>query len=70
MPTNTILALAADVTAIDWDDLAAVAAASDKLLTALDSDRTTLRKLAEQTLDTPELLRLCELDLQQPHPAR
>jgi hypothetical protein len=57
MPTDTMRALLADV---DWNDLAAVAAASDKLLTALDSDRTTLRKLAERALDNPELLHLCE----------
>ena len=60
MPTDTMRALLADVADVDWNDLAAVAAASDKLLTALDSDRTTLRKLAERALDNPELLHLCE----------
>lgn len=35
-------------------------AASAKLLTALDSDRTTRRELAERALDNPELLHLCE----------
>jgi len=33
-------------------------AASDKLLTALDSDRTTLRELAEHALDNPQLRHL------------
>ncbi|MGH3755676.1 MAG: hypothetical protein ACRDRP_23890 [Pseudonocardiaceae bacterium] len=60
MSTGTIPALVADVAAIDWNDLAAVATASDKLLTALDSHRTMLRELAEQALDNPDLLHLCE----------
>ena len=46
--------------AIDWNDLTAVSAASDKLLTALDSDRTRLRELAEQALGNSQLLHLCE----------
>ncbi len=60
MSTDTIPALVADVAAIDWNDLAAVATASDKLLTALDFDRVMLRELAKRVLDNPELLHLCE----------
>jgi hypothetical protein len=60
MSTDTIPALITHVAAIDWNDLAAVAATSDKLLTALDSDRTTLRELAEHALDNPQLRHLCE----------
>lgn len=51
MSTDTIPTLVTNVAAIDWNDLAAVAAASDKLLTTLDSDRTMLRELAERALD-------------------
>lgn len=60
MSTDTIPSLVADVATTDWDDLAAVTATSDKLLTALDSDRTMLRELAEQAVDNPELIALCE----------
>jgi hypothetical protein len=60
MLTNTIPALVADVASIDWNDLATVATASDRLLTVLDSDRTVLRELAERAVDNPELLHLCE----------
>jgi predicted metal-dependent enzyme (double-stranded beta helix superfamily) len=58
--THAIPVLVANVAAIDWKDLAAVAAASDKLLTALDSNRTTLRELTERAFGNPELLHLCE----------
>jgi hypothetical protein len=60
MSTPMIPALVANVAAINWKDLAAVAAANDKLLTALDSDRTTLRELTERALSNPELLHPCE----------
>ncbi|MGH3701279.1 MAG: hypothetical protein ACRDQY_17810 [Pseudonocardiaceae bacterium] len=60
MRVNTITGLAADIGAIDWDDLAAVTATSDKLLIALDSDRRLLRALAEHAIGSPHLLPLCE----------
>ncbi|MGH3818747.1 MAG: hypothetical protein ACRDRE_13510 [Pseudonocardiaceae bacterium] len=60
MSTDTIPTLITDIAAIDWNDLASVDATSDKLLTALDSDRTTLRELAEHALDNPQLRHLCE----------
>jgi len=49
-----------DLATLDWDDLTAVRAASDKLLTALDSDRGQLRALAAGVLADPALLALCE----------
>jgi hypothetical protein len=60
MSTETIPSLVADIAMTDWNDLAAVTATNDKLLAALDSDRTTLSKLAEQAVDNPELIALCE----------
>lgn len=45
---------------IDWDDLTAVAAASDKVLRALDDDRAHLRELVANTVQQPNLARLCE----------
>jgi hypothetical protein len=60
MSTDTIPSLFADIATTDWNELAAVTATSEKLLTALDSDRTTLRELAEQAVDNPELIALCE----------
>ncbi|MGH3774028.1 MAG: hypothetical protein ACRDRW_22000 [Pseudonocardiaceae bacterium] len=56
MPIDTITGLIADISAIDWNNLAAVTAASDKLLTALGSDRPLLRELAERALGNPHLL--------------
>ncbi|WP_203903235.1 carbohydrate kinase family protein [Virgisporangium aliadipatigenens] len=53
-------ALFADVTAVDWHNLAAVAATTDKLLTALDEDRATLATLTDRALNDPHLLALCE----------
>jgi predicted metal-dependent enzyme (double-stranded beta helix superfamily) len=52
--------LFADASAVDWDDLTAVTAVSDTLLTALDADRTLLRELTERAIDDPDLLLLCE----------
>lgn len=60
MPMDTVTGLIADIGAIDWNDLATVTATNDKLLTALDSNRTALRELAERAIDNPRLLRLCE----------
>jgi hypothetical protein len=60
MPIDTIAPLITDIGALDWDNLAAVTATTDKLLTALDSDRAVLRELAERAIDDPHLLRLCE----------
>jgi hypothetical protein len=52
--------LLTDIGAVDWHDLTAVTAASDKLLTVLDNDRSALRALAETAVAEPRLLRLCE----------
>ncbi|MGH3711209.1 MAG: hypothetical protein ACRDRQ_24580 [Pseudonocardiaceae bacterium] len=60
MFTGTITGLVGDVTATDWNNLPDVTATSDKLLTALNSDRRLLRQLAEHALDSPHLLPLCE----------
>jgi hypothetical protein len=60
MAIDAITALVSDIGALDWDNLATVTAANDKLLTALDSDRTALRELVERAIDNPHLLRLCE----------
>lgn len=60
MPIETITGLVADIGAIDWSDLATVTAASDKLLTALDSNRRLLRELANRAIDSPHLVHLCE----------
>ncbi len=60
MPTDTITSLVAEITAVDWNDLTAVATTSDKVLAALDSDRALLRELAEQAISDPDLLPLCE----------
>lgn len=49
-----------DIRAVDWTDLVAVTAASDKLLTTLDTHRDVLRRLADGALANPDLLRLCE----------
>jgi hypothetical protein len=53
-------ALALPISDLDWNDLAAVFAASDKLLTALDDDRPLLHALTAQALSDPGLLSLCE----------
>jgi hypothetical protein len=45
---------------LDWADLASVASATDKLLTALDSDRALIRAYAESALSNPELRPLWE----------
>src|SRR5206468_719033 len=58
--TAMLDALFLDLTQVDWTDLAAVSATSDKLLTALDEDRAALRMLAHQAVADPDLLRLCE----------
>lgn len=61
MPTATSTdALFADVSAVDWNDLAAVTAVSDTLLGALDTDRSLLRDLTERAVESPDLLQLCE----------
>lgn len=60
MPTDTITELFADVASIDWNHLAAVTAASDKVLTALDTHRGELHELAERAVGNPDLLPLCE----------
>src|SRR6266487_3927526 len=52
--------LSADLRTLDWNDLAAVGAASDKLLIALDIDRGLLRALADGAVADAHLLRLCE----------
>lgn len=48
------------VSRCDFHDLADFAAATDKLLTALDADRLMLRSLIEEAADNPELVQLCE----------
>lgn len=52
--------LLADVSAVDWTDLAAVTAASDKLLTTLDTEPDLLQALADNAVGDPHLLHLCE----------
>ncbi|MDQ3762735.1 MAG: hypothetical protein M3460_14035 [Actinomycetota bacterium] len=59
MPTDTGTELFTEFASVDWNNLAAVTAASDKLLTALDAQRGVLRELAEHAIGTPELLALC-----------
>jgi hypothetical protein len=58
--TAVLDTLIADITALDWNDLAAVTATTDKLLTALDSDRQLLHGLTDTALADPHLLSLCE----------
>jgi predicted metal-dependent enzyme (double-stranded beta helix superfamily) len=60
MSTDTTTDLFADVASVDWNNLATVTAASDKLLTALDVHRDALRELTEHAVGNPELLPLCE----------
>lgn len=61
MPTATFTdALFAHVSAVDWNDLSAVTAVSDKLLSALDTDRNLLRELTGHAMEDPGLLPLCE----------
>jgi hypothetical protein len=50
----------AAINSLDWDDLPAVGAASDKLLTTLDHDRTLLTALTARTAGDPALADLCE----------
>jgi hypothetical protein len=52
--------LIADIRSLDWSDLATVAASTDKLLIALDTDRKLLRALTDGALSDPHLLHLCE----------
>lgn len=60
MLTGTNMDLFAEFTSVDWNNLAAVAAASDKLLIALNAQRGVLRELAEHAIGSPDLLVLCE----------
>ncbi|MGH4011486.1 MAG: hypothetical protein ACRDTH_25530 [Pseudonocardiaceae bacterium] len=60
MSIDTTTDLFADVASVDWNNLAAVAAASDKLLVTLDSHRSVLRELAEHAIGNPDLLSMCE----------
>jgi predicted metal-dependent enzyme (double-stranded beta helix superfamily) len=53
-------ALITELDNLDWDDLAAVATSTDKLLVTLDHDRTLLRQLTDDALANPDLARLCE----------
>lgn len=48
------------ISALDWDDVAEVNAASAQLLEALDEDRKGLRTLLENAAVTPELVELSE----------
>ena len=52
--------LIANISALDWNDLAAVTATTDKLLVALDGDRELLHGLADTVLADSHLLGLCE----------
>lgn len=52
--------LLAEISKLDWNDLPAVTAASDTLLTRLDAERDLLRGLVDGALADPNLLRLCE----------
>ncbi|QOC89660.1 hypothetical protein [Micromonospora craniellae] len=52
--------LLAEISKLDWNDLPAVTAASDTLLTRLDTERDLLRGLVDGALADPNLLRLCE----------
>ncbi|MEU4243130.1 hypothetical protein [Actinoplanes sp. NPDC026619] len=60
MSTSLPGTLTAAITGVDWNDLAAVFAASDKLLNTLDDDRRLLTALTAQALDNPHLRELCE----------
>lgn len=60
MSIDTTTDLFADVASVDWNNLAAVAAASDKLLVTLDAHRGVLRELAEHAIGNPDLLSMCE----------
>lgn len=60
MSTDQVATLFAGAAATDWEDLTAVSHTSDKLLTALDTNRPVLRKLAEGAIENPDLLSLCE----------
>lgn len=48
------------MTGVDWADLTSVSTAAGTLLTALDADRALLRRLADNAIADPNLLRLCE----------
>lgn len=50
----------ARISALDWEDLAELNAASADLLQALDEDRKDLRSLLENVPATPELVSLSE----------
>lgn len=52
--------LLAEISKLDWNNLPAVTAASDTLLTRLDIERDLLRGLVDGALADPNLLRLCE----------
>jgi hypothetical protein len=60
MLTDIITDLFADVTSVAWNDLTAVTAASDKLLSALEAHRDVLRELAVYAIGDTNLLALCE----------
>jgi hypothetical protein len=50
----------APLTALDWNDLPAVAAASTKVLDQLSADRALLGDLTDAVVDNPHLAGLCE----------
>jgi hypothetical protein len=52
--------LLAEISKLDWNNLPAVTAASDTLLTRLDSEGDLLRGFVDGALADPNLLRLCE----------
>lgn len=60
MSADTATDLFTDFASVDWNNLAAVAAACDKLLTALDVHRGVLHEMAEHAIGNPELLSMCE----------
>lgn len=60
MTTDVLDAAIHTIATLDWDDLSAVAAASDKLLTTLDRDRALLGRLARNAAADPDLADLCE----------
>ena len=50
----------APLTGLDWNDLAAVTAASTEVLDQLAADRPILGELTAAVVDSPDLARLCE----------
>ncbi len=60
MPPTTLTPLLQTVSAVDWDDLAAITAAADKPLPTPDDDRPLLLALAADAAANPALVGLSE----------